>query len=138
MNTQPMKPQQDPNEGGSVARSAFLGKCPRCGEGKLYAGFLRLADRCETCGFDYGFADSGDGPAVFVIMIVGFLATGGVLYTEFTYEPPLWLLIAIWGPLTVLLCLAFLYWLKGALVAQQYRMKAEQGRTGNETREGTE
>ncbi|WP_319530930.1 DUF983 domain-containing protein [uncultured Cohaesibacter sp.] len=117
---------------GSVMTSALKGKCPRCGEGSLYKGFLKIADHCDVCDLDYSFADSGDGPAVFVIMIVGFLATGGVLYTEFTYEPPLWLLLLIWGPLTVILCLAFLYWLKGALIAQQYHTKAEQGRTASE------
>ena len=114
---------------GSLAKSAFTGKCPRCGEGKLYKGFLKIADRCEACDLDYGFADSGDGPAVFVIMIVGFLATGGVLYTEFAYEPPLWLLVGLWGPLTIAMCLAGLYWLKGALIAQQYYTKAEQGQS---------
>ena len=114
---------------GSVAKSAFGGKCPRCGQGKLYKSFLKVADRCEACGLDFGFADSGDGPAVFVTMIVGFLATGGVLYTEFTYEPPLWLLLAIWLPLTIGLCLVFLHWLKGALIAQQFVTKAEQGQT---------
>lgn len=116
-------------QGGSVIKSALRGTCPRCGEGKLYRSFLKLGDRCDHCDLDYGFADSGDGPAVFVIMIVGFIATGGVLYTEFTYEPPLWLLIGLWGPLTVLLCLIFLYWLKGALIAQQFMTKAEQGQT---------
>lgn len=114
---------------GSLWKTALQGRCPCCGEGKLYDGFLKIADQCDQCGLDYGFADSGDGPAVFVIMIVGFIATGGVLYTEFTYEPPLWLLIGLWGPLTIILCLLFLYWLKGALIAQQYLTKAEQGQT---------
>ena len=112
---------------GSLWKSTFLGKCPRCGHGHLYQAFLKPAERCDHCGLDYGFADSGDGPAVFVIMIVGFLATGGVLYTEFAYEPPVWLHIILWGPLTVLLCLVFLYWLKGSLIAQQYLTKAQPG-----------
>ena len=113
--------------GGSLAKTAFAGKCPRCGEGKLYKSFLKVGDSCDVCGLDYGFIDSGDGPAVFVIMIVGFIATGGLLYTEFTYEPPVWLQVIIWAPLATLLCLAFLYWLKGALIAQQYKTNAEQG-----------
>ena len=120
------------DQNGSVMKSAFSGKCPRCGKGKLYKSFLKLADRCDHCDLDYAFADSGDGPAVFVIMIVGFIATGGVLYTEFTYEPPLWLLVGLWGPLTIILCLAFLYWLKGALIAQQFLTKAEQGQTAEQ------
>nr|WP_320143282.1 DUF983 domain-containing protein [uncultured Cohaesibacter sp.] len=112
---------------GSIARTALAGKCPRCGEGKLYKSFLKVGDQCDVCGLDYAFIDSGDGPAPFVIMIVGFIATGGLLYTEFTYEPPVWLQVIIWAPVATLLCLAFLYWLKGALIAQQYKTKAEQG-----------
>ncbi|SNY92040.1 Uncharacterized conserved protein, DUF983 family [Cohaesibacter sp. ES.047] len=112
---------------GSVMKSALSGKCPRCGQGSLYNGFLKIADRCDVCGLDFSFADSGDGPAVFVMTIVGFMAMGGVLYTEFVYEPPLWVLPLIWGPVTIILCLAFLYWLKGALIAQQFLTKAEQG-----------
>jgi uncharacterized protein (DUF983 family) len=115
------------HQGGTLTRSAFLGKCPRCGEGKLYRAFLKLADCCNHCDLDYSFADSGDGPAVFVIMIVGFLATGGVLYTEFTFEPPIWLHVVLWGPLTILLSLLFLYWLKGGLIAQQYKTHAKPG-----------
>ncbi len=114
-------------QGGNLARSAFLGKCPRCGEGKLYRGFLKIADRCNHCKLDYSFADSGDGPAVFVIMIVGFLATGGVLYTEFAFEPPVWLHVVLWGPMTILLSLLFLHWLKGGLIAQQYKTHAKPG-----------
>lgn len=112
---------------GSLMRSALFGKCPHCGEGHLYKGFLKIADRCDHCDLDYAFADSGDGPAVFVIMIVGFLATGGVLYTEFAFEPPVWLHIVLWGPLTILLSLLFLYWLKGGLIAQQYITRAKPG-----------
>jgi uncharacterized protein (DUF983 family) len=112
---------------GTLARTAFGGKCPHCGQGRLYKSFLKLADCCDQCDLDYGFADSGDGPAVFVIMIVGFLATGGVLYTEFTFEPPVWLHVIIWGPLTFILSLLFLYWLKGALIAQQYATRAKPG-----------
>ena len=57
----------------TVAESAMRGiacKCPRCGKGKLYSGFLTLRPRCEACGLDYAFIDAGDGPAVFIIMIV--------------------------------------------------------------------
>ena len=113
---------------GSLLKTALGGKCPRCGEGRLYQSFLKIAERCEHCGLDFSFADSGDGPAVFVIMIVGFLATGGVLYTEFAYEPPIWLHVLVWGPLTIAMSMFFLHVLKGGLIDQQYRTKAEQGR----------
>ena len=64
------------------------GRCPRCGKGRLFRGFLTLAPRCERCGLDYSFADSGDGPAVFVILIAGFVVVGAALVVEMLYEPP--------------------------------------------------
>ena len=74
----------------SAALRGVLGRCPRCGKGRLFKGFLDLPPACESCGLDYGFTDSGDGPAVFVMLIAGFLALGFVLWFEFTYEPPFW------------------------------------------------
>lgn len=108
------------------------GKCPRCGQGRLFAGYLKTADRCKRCHLDFSFIDSGDGPAVFVIFIVGFLAVVGVLMTEVTFTPPIWLNLLIWLPLTVLLCLFFLRPLKGLLIAQQYQRKAAEGHVGDD------
>ncbi|MCA0401692.1 MAG: DUF983 domain-containing protein [Proteobacteria bacterium] len=104
------------------------GRCPRCGEGRLFEGFLTLAPSCRHCGLDYRFADSGDGPAVFVILIAGFIIVGLLLWTEVTYEPPIWVHLVIFLPLTLIICLAMLRPLKGLLIALQYRNKAEQGR----------
>lgn len=103
------------------------GKCPRCGQGKLFSGFLTTAPNCQRCGLDFAFIDSGDGPAVFVIFIVGALAVIGVLMTEVLFTPPIWLNLLIWLPLTTLLCLGLLRPLKGLLIAQQYARKASQG-----------
>jgi uncharacterized protein (DUF983 family) len=61
------------------------GRCPRCGDGHLFKGFLSLRLKCEHCGLDYGFADSGDGPAVFVILIAGFVVVFAALITEVLY-----------------------------------------------------
>lgn len=108
--------------------AGFAGKCPRCGEGNLFAGYLRVAPRCETCGLDYSFADSADGPAVFLMFIVGFLVVGGALFVEFAYEPPLWLHALLWPLLAAILCLALLRPLKGVMIAQQYARRAEEGR----------
>lgn len=102
--------------------------CPRCGKGRLYDGFLTLAPGCSVCGLDYDFADSGDGPAVFIMMIAGFIIVGLVLWVEFTWSPPYWVHAALWLPLTILLPLALLRPLKGWLVAQQFRHKAREGR----------
>jgi len=71
------------------------GTCPRRGQGKIFAGFLTLAPRCGKCGLDFGFADSGDGPAVFVSLIGGFMVLGAALWTELRYEPPFWVHLVI-------------------------------------------
>ncbi len=94
----------------------------------MYKGFLTLASRCDACGLDFGFADAGDGPAVFVTLIAGFLVLGAALAIDVAYEPPLWIYIVIFLPLTLLVCLGLLRPLKGLLVASQYKNKAAPGR----------
>jgi uncharacterized protein (DUF983 family) len=104
------------------------GRCPRCGEGRLFSGFLKLQPRCSACGLDFAFADSADGPAVFVILIVGFIIAGAALLTEIAYSPPIWVHFVVWIPLVLILCLGMLRPLKGVLIALQYHHKAEEGR----------
>jgi len=108
-----------------IARG-LRGRCPRCGEGRLFRGFLSLRPRCEHCGLDFSFADSGDGPAVFVILIGGFLVAFGALFTEFTLHPPIWVTLIIWLPMTLVVCLALLRPTKGVLLAAQFMNKASQ------------
>lgn len=110
-----------------IARG-LRGRCPRCGEGKLFQGFLTLRPACERCGLDYGFADAGDGPAVFVILIGGAIVVFAALMTEVVYQPPYWLHAALWLPLILLVTLAPLRLLKGLLIALQYHHKAAPGR----------
>ncbi|MEX0840159.1 MAG: DUF983 domain-containing protein [Parvibaculum sp.] len=112
----------------SSAAVALRACCPRCGKGRLYTGFLSVAPACSHCGLDFSFADSGDGPAVFIMMIAGFVIVGLVLWVEFTWSPPYWVHAALWLPLTILLPLALLRPLKGWLIAQQFRHKASEGR----------
>src|SRR6201988_717720 len=89
----------------TVTESALRGlacRCPRCGKGKLYAGFLTLRPSCAACGLDFSFMDSGDGPAVFVIMIAGAIVVTAALITEVKYQPPFWVHAVLWlalGPL---------------------------------------
>jgi len=109
-------------------RAGLLGRCPRCGDGKLFAGFLTMAKDCTECGLDYGFADAGDGPAVFVILIIGFIVVGLALWMEVSTNAPLWLHFVLWIPLTIALSLAALRLIKGLLIALQYRNKAAEGR----------
>ncbi|WP_296100727.1 DUF983 domain-containing protein [uncultured Agrobacterium sp.] len=103
------------------------GCCPRCGRGKLFDGFLKLTPHCSACGLDYAFADAGDGPAVFVMLIVGFLIIGLALWFDSVFAPPVWLHALIWLPLTVILSLVLLRKLKGIMVALQYRNNASEG-----------
>ena len=107
------------------------GRCPHCGEGRLFAGFLSLAPKCESCGLDYRFADSGDGPAIFVILGAGFVVVFAALLVEVLYRPPYWLHAVLWLPLILLTTLAPLRVVKGLLIALQYHHKAEEGRWGS-------
>jgi uncharacterized protein (DUF983 family) len=112
--------------------AGLLGKCPRCGKGHMFEGFLRLAKRCDVCGLDLAWADSGDGPAVFVMTIAGFIVVGAALWVEVAYEPPYWVHIAIFLPLTAIVCAGLLRPTKGLLVALQYFNKAEEGRRADD------
>jgi uncharacterized protein (DUF983 family) len=104
------------------------GRCPRCGEGHLFQGFLTLRPACERCGLDYSFADAGDGPAVFVILIGGGIVVFAALITEVLFQPPYWLHALLWFPLILIVTLAPLRLLKGLLIALQYHHKAAEGR----------
>ena len=108
--------------------TGLRGRCPRCGEARLFDGFLRLAPACRACGLEFGFADSADGPAFFIITAVGFLVAGAALLVEVAYAPPIWVHVVLWGPLVLILCLPLLRPLKGILVALQYAQRAEPGR----------
>ena len=112
----------------SVVAAGLKARCPRCGVGALFRSGLALRDRCDRCGLSYAFADSGDGPAVFAIFILGFLILGGALLVEFKLGPPVWVHILLWGILTPLLAFFLLRILKATLIALQFKHKAEQGR----------
>ena len=104
------------------------GRCPACGEGRLFQGFLAVRPACEKCGLDYSFADAGDGPAVFVILLGGAIVVFVALMTEVVYQPPYWLHAALWLPLILLVTLMPLRLIKGLLIALQYHHKAAEGR----------
>jgi uncharacterized protein (DUF983 family) len=103
-------------------------RCPRCGQGKLFQGFLALRPRCEGCGLDFGFADSGDGPAVFIMFLAGFIVVGAALITEVLYQPAFWVHAALWLPLILIVTLGPLRAMKGLMIALQYHHKAAEGR----------
>lgn len=106
--------------------AGVLGRCPNCGVGSLFIGFLKVAPRCTNCGFDLAKSDSGDGPAVFVIFIAGFIAAFGLLFTEIVYRAPLWLEGLIWLPIAAVLSVGLLRPLKGVMIAAQFANQASQ------------
>lgn len=103
-------------------------RCPRCGKGPLFVNVLSLREKCSSCGLDYKFVDTGDGPAVFAIFILGFLCMGGALIAEFKFGVPWWGHVLLWGILTPLIAIFLLRFLKATLIALQYKHKAEEGR----------
>jgi uncharacterized protein (DUF983 family) len=112
--------------------SGLAGRCPACGRGKMFTGYLTLVPRCSVCSLDYSFADAGDGPAVFVILVTGFIVVGAALFVEMAYAPPYWVHAALWGPLAILLPLVLLRSFKGVLIALQYKHKAQEGKLASE------
>ncbi|MBO1076707.1 DUF983 domain-containing protein [Roseomonas marmotae] len=111
------------------------GRCPRCGQGHIFAGFLRLAKRCEVCGLDMSFADPADGPAFFVMSIVAVPVTIFAIWLELGYEPPFWVHLLTTFPLLIVSSMLLLRPFKGWLVCSQYINKAEEGRFGTRTPE---
>lgn len=109
----------------SIGYVAFRGRCPRCGNGRLYRGLLAVADGCQACGLPLKRHEQGDGPAFFAILIIGTLAGTGAAITEIKFEPPFWLHAAIWPPFVLIGSILALRWLKGALIAVQYKIKPQ-------------
>jgi uncharacterized protein (DUF983 family) len=107
---------------------ALLGRCPRCGKGSLFTGYLTVAPRCPVCDLDFADFDAGDGPSVFVILIVGFLVAGGALILEATFSPPYWVHAVIWLPAIAILSFVFLRLAKSVLLVLQYKHQAGEGR----------
>ena len=107
--------------------TGLRGRCPRCGQGRLFDGFLKVTPRCQACGLDLAFADAADGPAVFVILFVGFAVAAAALIVEIGFMPPIWVHILLWGPLVIILSLGLLRPLKGVMIAVQYVNRAKEG-----------
>ena len=106
------------------ANRGMLGKCPACGDGKLFKGILDIAERCDACGLEYFGHDAGDGPAVAGIFVLGFGVVAMAVWVEFAYLPPLWVHVALWGPITILGSIGLLRPLKGLTAALQHRYRA--------------
>lgn len=108
----------------AVLWSGLRGRCPRCGRGALFAGYLEVTDTCDSCGLSFDGHDAGDGPAVFVIFILGFIVVGLAFVLEQAYAPPFWVHAVLWSPLILGASVGLLRPLKGMTVALQYRFRA--------------
>lgn len=112
----------------SPYKAGLACKCPRCGQGALFKGYLALGEHCAACGLDFAKADPGDGPAVFVIFIVGFIAVALAFILRFVLFAPIFVAFLISGGVAVALILAMIRPLKATMIALQYRHKAAEGR----------
>ena len=99
-------------------------RCPRCGRGRLFEGVLKVRSTCPVCGLDLAWADAADGPAVFVIFIVGGIVVALALLVESWFAPPYWVHLAIWSPVILIGSIVLLRPMKATLIALQYRHKA--------------
>jgi uncharacterized protein (DUF983 family) len=96
------------------------GRCPNCGQGRMFSGFLKVVDRCEVCGEELFHQRADDFPPYIVIVLVGHTVIPLALLLETEYSPPMWLQMALWGPATIGLALALIQPVKGAVVAIQW------------------
>ncbi len=114
----------------SPFRVGFSACCPRCEQGRLFDGLLKPQLSCRACNLDYSFVDSGDGPAVFVILIIGFIVTAFAMVIQVNLAPPIWLQILIWIPIIIALSLWGLRFSKGVMIALQFQTQAREGELG--------
>ena len=106
----------------TAMRRGFLGRCPACGQGRLFGSFLKVADQCDACGTAFHHHRADDLPPYLVIFLVGHLVGYGILVSETRFETPLWVHLTLWPALTIGLSLALLQPIKGAVVGLQYAM----------------
>jgi uncharacterized protein (DUF983 family) len=111
-----------------IAEAALFGLCPRCGARTLFGGWTAFAARCRACGLDLARYNVGDGPAAFLILIIGALVAGLAIWLQLAVEPPFWVHALLWVPLTTALVIGGLRLSKAALLASEYRNRAGEAR----------
>jgi len=107
-------------------RAGLLCRCPNCGKGRLFSGFLKVVDTCAVCGFDFTRLNTGDGAAIFVMQIAGGIVVFSALFVEIAWSPPMWVHLVIFLPLVLILSLGLMRPGKGAMIALQVRNRAGQ------------
>jgi uncharacterized protein (DUF983 family) len=110
------------------AVTAIKGLCPHCGEKTLFAGLLSFAPKCRACGLDFAEFNVGDGPAAFLIFIVGGLTVALGMWVELAFEPPLWVHPLLWIPFATVLTVGLLRLSKALLLTLEYRKGAREAR----------
>jgi uncharacterized protein (DUF983 family) len=113
------EPRHDPPV--SLVAAALLCRCPRCGEGKLFAGLLTVRPACPVCGLDFSAQDAGDGPAVFVILFLGLIVVLLAAIVEVEFSPPIWVHLVLWTPVIIGGAILMLRPLKAGMIALYYR-----------------
>lgn len=129
MTTPPVSPHVYP----SVAEGALRGLCPECGAVGLFTGPVQFADKCARCGHDFTRYNVGDGPAAFLTLFVGALIVALALIVELAFEPPFWVHVLLWVPLTALAVVGSLRAAKAALLHLEYRNQAREGLRDDES-----
>jgi uncharacterized protein (DUF983 family) len=107
----------------TALKRGFRGRCPRCGEGKVFRAFLKTADRCSVCDQDFTPHRADDLPAYLVIVIVGHIVVPMILWIETDYAPPVLLQLAIYLPFTLIASLLLLQPVKGAVIGVQWALR---------------
>nr|WP_295374216.1 DUF983 domain-containing protein [uncultured Sphingosinicella sp.] len=130
MTTSP--PPAPPASGRGVFETGLKGLCPRCGAKTLFEGLANFAPKCRACQLDLSAFNVGDGPAAFLTLIVGALVTGLAIALELTVEPPFWVHILLWVPITAAAVIGTLRVAKGMLISAEYRNSAREGRVRDE------
>ncbi|MEO1967669.1 MAG: DUF983 domain-containing protein [Sphingomonadaceae bacterium] len=110
----------------AIGEAALLGLCPKCGSRTLFDGMVRFAPRCQVCGLDFVRFNVGDGPAAFLILIVGAIVVGLAVWLQVAADPPFWVHIILWVPISTAMVLGGLRVAKGALLASEYHNKARE------------
>jgi uncharacterized protein (DUF983 family) len=123
-----MTDEHTPESAPTIVAAALRGLCPRCGATGLFASAISFKKSCSACALDFESFNVGDGPAAFIILIIGAIVSIGAVALQLSAEPPFWVHILIWIPVTMILALLSLRAGKAALLSAEYRNQARQGK----------
>ena len=104
-----------------------LGHCPKCGRGRLFAGYLKISEACDSCKLDFSVHDVGDGPVVPVMLVIGPIIVGLSFWLEFSIHPPILLHLIVWSPLIVVFWLVLLRPFKAVFIGPQFKLRSING-----------